>query len=160
MARRPQIPEDVFFDESGADRESEDAQRNDRSARSRRAGSGPRSYRRLSEMTGQRPEAPARVGRPPAQEGPKVAVTLYLTEPVAHLLVRLAAAVELEQGGHGCVLYHALMPAAQDHADELIGRLIGDFPVLVGPIRGTSCALDELQCVPGGRHDGDLAFFL
>ncbi|MGD9494812.1 MAG: hypothetical protein AB7Y46_00750 [Armatimonadota bacterium] len=26
------------------------------------------------------------MGRPPAQDGPKVAVTLYLTEPVAYLL--------------------------------------------------------------------------
>ncbi len=86
MARRPQIPEDVFFDESRADRESEDAQRNDQLARSRRVGSGPRSYRRSSEERRQEPEEPARVGRPPAQEGPKVAVTLYLTEPVAHLL--------------------------------------------------------------------------
>ena len=86
MARRPQIPEDVFFDQSRADRESEGEQGNGRSARARKSGDGPRSYRRLSEETAAEPEERARVGRPPAQEGPKVAVTLYLTEPVALLL--------------------------------------------------------------------------
>jgi len=45
------------------------------------------------------PEAQApRIGRPPAQEGPKVAVTLYLTEPVAHLLEEVRFRLLTEYG--------------------------------------------------------------
>lgn len=86
MARRPEIPEDVFFDPR-----EDDKQTGQEAQRSRRSEEGPRSYRRLGEETqAQETEAEeegtSRVGRPPAQEGPKVAVTLYLTEPVAHRL--------------------------------------------------------------------------
>ena len=98
MARRPQIPEDVFFDESRADREGEDAQRNGGPDRTRRTAGGPRSYRRLWEETAAEPEEQARVGRPPAQEGPKVAVTLYLTAPVAHLLEEVRYLLLTEHG--------------------------------------------------------------
>lgn len=86
MAKRPEIPEDVFFDAPPADRERDRRQRNGAAARKERPPATPRSYRRLSDERAPEPEEAPRLGRPPAQEGPKVAVTLYLTEPVAHLL--------------------------------------------------------------------------
>ncbi|MFW6155909.1 MAG: hypothetical protein ACOC7J_01210 [Armatimonadota bacterium] len=129
MRKRPEIPEDVFFDtapareaeEPEAETESEaappadDAENvesapeveetveDDVLAKSMGEG-GARTRVKLSEVRAERErkraeqeaaradedeeseEPAARVGRPPAQEGPKVAVTLYLTEPVAHLL--------------------------------------------------------------------------
>lgn len=109
MRKRPEIPEDVFFNVTPAvadspDEPVEDAEQASVEPASRPAvesdvlaksmgerPSGPRSYTRLSD-TRRAPAAPepepepARVGRPPAQEGAKVAVTLYLTEPVALLL--------------------------------------------------------------------------
>ena len=123
MRKRPEIPEDVFFDtgptddqpepepevEEGAAEEtrSESAgaaeSRDDEvlaksmDARSEDGASGAddaevdaqgRSQKsdRKRESQGESETDQPRVGRPPAQEGPKVAVTLYLTEPVAHLL--------------------------------------------------------------------------
>jgi hypothetical protein len=124
VRKRPEIPEDVFFDTGPARDEPEDepqepeaqpepeaeeasaedevlaksmdrggderppvdldearAERSrERVARERRAAEEARDG---SEKMG---ESSSRVGRPPAQEGPKTAVTLYLTEPVAHLL--------------------------------------------------------------------------
>jgi len=86
VARRPEIPENVFFDTPPADREKGERQRNDDATRGARRTGTPRSYRRVADEASADPEEAPRVGRPPAQEGPKVAVTLYLTEPVAHLL--------------------------------------------------------------------------
>lgn len=118
MRKRPEIPEDVFFDTPPAREESEpdagqapEEGRSDSDARSEdedrpddlsddtlaksMGESGGRTYVKLSEVRERRDDArsepedeegSARVGRPPAQEGPKIAVTLYLTEPVAHLL--------------------------------------------------------------------------
>ncbi len=121
MRKRPEIPEDVFFDtqptreepedqagqppdESQPDSESqsEDEDRPDDLSDDRLAKSMGESRERtrvkLSDVRAERErraaaraepeneESSARVGRPPAQEGPKIAVTLYLTEPVAHLL--------------------------------------------------------------------------
>lgn len=86
MARRPEIPEDVFFDTSednGDAKGRERASKRD-AAEGERSGGGPRSYRRVRDE--EPDESSSRVGRPPAQEGPKTAVTLYLTEPVAHRL--------------------------------------------------------------------------
>ena len=104
MRKRPEIPEDVFFnvtpaveeppDEPAVSVEDPEVLAEDevlkKSMGEKRP--TPRSYQRLSD-TRKAPEPrsepdsePARVGRPPAQEGPKVAVTLYLTEPVAHML--------------------------------------------------------------------------
>ena len=106
MRKRPEIPEDVFFNVTPAVEEPpeelvEPAEEVtvqvepaddvlEKSMGEKRP--TPRSYQRLSD-TRKAPEPrsepdsePARVGRPPAQEGPKVAVTLYLTEPVAHML--------------------------------------------------------------------------
>ncbi|MFO8081644.1 MAG: hypothetical protein R6V07_15255 [Armatimonadota bacterium] len=128
MRKRPEIPEDVFFDTAPARDEAEpdhdagepadeqeveqaspkveETVEDDVLAKSM-GESGARTRVKLSEVRAERerkraeqegrraeeeekekkPEEPvARVGRPPAQEGPKVAVTLYLTEPVAHLL--------------------------------------------------------------------------
>lgn len=87
MARRPEIPEDVFFDAPRANKEKRGRTRID-------AGTQVQEEQPRQRSRGQRPgpeEAPApspapRVGRPPTQDGPKVAVTLYLTEPVAYLL--------------------------------------------------------------------------
>jgi len=83
VARRPEIPEDVFFDPAPSDKGKRDNERNDAAAQAERSEGGPRSYRTLSPET---TSGTPRIGRPPAQEGPKVAVTLYLTEPVAQLL--------------------------------------------------------------------------
>jgi len=85
VAKRPEIPEDVFFDRVSSDREEEGKQRND-AIREPGPARRPRSYRRLGDERQVESEERPRVGRPPAQEGPKVAVTLYLTEPVAYLL--------------------------------------------------------------------------
>ncbi|MBD3293162.1 MAG: hypothetical protein GF393_09575 [Armatimonadia bacterium] len=114
MRKRPEIPEDVFFDtgpaqpdapaddpapesEPPAQRDEEPA--DDLLAKSMADADGgtpitpseavAEAERGLEEQRKRRggdEEGSARVGRPPAQEGPKVAVTLYLTEPVAHLL--------------------------------------------------------------------------
>jgi hypothetical protein len=126
VRKRPEIPEDVFFDTAPAREEEEPGVEPDREAGERgdeaeveqtppeveqtveddvlaksMGESGTRTRVKLSEVRAERErkraeqeaareaeseEPVARVGRPPAQEGPKVAVTLYLTEPVAHLL--------------------------------------------------------------------------
>lgn len=118
MRKRPEIPEDVFFDTAPArekpETESEPPAEPEAAAQpggngqdgdvlaksmdSDRAPQGERRHVRLSEARAERArrrseqqreneqQSEPRVGRPPAQEGPKVAVTLYLTEPVAHLL--------------------------------------------------------------------------
>ncbi|MFP4250417.1 MAG: hypothetical protein ACLFU7_12205 [Armatimonadota bacterium] len=128
MRKRPEIPEDVFFDtaparkapepepadepepdvvdevdeaEPGGNGQSDESE-DDVLAKSM-SNSGRTTRVKLSEARAERErirsereearqakekvgESTSRVGRPPAQEGPKVAVTLYLTEPVAHLL--------------------------------------------------------------------------
>lgn len=105
MRKRPEIPEDVFFDNSAA-REAEQAEAAEEQAPEtepeseeqpapRKKRSGPRSYTRVAD---ERTSAPARVGRPPAQEGPKIAVTLYLTEPVAHMLEEVRFLLLTEHG--------------------------------------------------------------
>jgi hypothetical protein len=132
VRKRPEIPEDVFFDTAPAREEPEpepapepepqpeaseaeepqpepdDVPRGEVLAKSM-GESSERTHVRPSEVLAERDrkraeakkrrerrereqreeeqeEQTSRVGRPPAQEGPKVAVTLYLTEPVAHLL--------------------------------------------------------------------------
>ncbi|MFW5866673.1 MAG: hypothetical protein ACOCX2_02580 [Armatimonadota bacterium] len=126
MRKRPEIPEDVFFDTGPARPEPEPAEEPEPQAAEEspeaETGDGAQSDDssdeilaksmanhdgltrvKLSEARAERErlraerqkeresrekagESTPRVGRPPAQEGPKVAVTLYLTEPVAHLL--------------------------------------------------------------------------
>ena len=107
MRKRPEIPEDMFFDTGPADEESEEAGEPDaqpepepdaelgddvlQKSVGERAGERRGTYTKLSDYRaaqarGRTEASGSRVGRPPAQEGPKVAVTLYLTEPVAHLL--------------------------------------------------------------------------
>jgi len=81
VRKRPDIPEDVFFD-SDQSEETDDAEPEEHTDKRQGSKRRPRSYVRLSEQR----KRGSRIGRPPAQEGPKVAVTLYLTEPVAHLL--------------------------------------------------------------------------
>jgi hypothetical protein len=105
VRKRPEIPEDVFFDtgpardepedepqerEGQPEPEAEEASAEDEvlaKSMDRAGDEAPRVD--LEEERGRRQkagESSSRVGRPPAQEGPKTAVTLYLTEPVAHLL--------------------------------------------------------------------------
>jgi len=106
VARRPEIPEDVFFDPRPRNRDSEqrDSENSDRLAKSlepeesiaesasadRRSpvesAAPPKSDRPVEADEDDGGEGSSRLGRPPAQEGPKIAVTLYLTEPVAHRL--------------------------------------------------------------------------
>lgn len=91
MRKRPEIPEDVFFDNASS-REDEEPEEQSREAEREQAddaADGGESEGRSGTYTRVADEASEdspRVGRPPAQEGPKVAVTLYLTEPVAHML--------------------------------------------------------------------------
>jgi len=116
VRKRPEIPEDVFFDTASANRADEPEERPTvepdpdpeppaepedellaKSMETEEPDDGParlklsdvrkqRERKRAEEAKQKEQERPARVGRPPAQEGPKVAVTLYLTEPVAHML--------------------------------------------------------------------------
>lgn len=119
MRKRPEIPEDVFFDTTPArdDEPDQQPQPAPESAQQPEPDAEPAAdllaksiadedgitriklsdavaerERKLVQQRGrgerdeEQGEEQARVGRPPAQEGPKVAVTLYLTEPVAHLL--------------------------------------------------------------------------
>jgi len=103
VRKRPEIPEDVFFNVAPTATEADDATEEmnevlppegEPLAKSmEEAPATEPSHTRRAEPRRRAPEPepepaskPARVGRPPAQEGPKVAVTLYLTEPVALML--------------------------------------------------------------------------
>jgi len=115
VRKRPEIPEDVFFDTGSSNRADEPEERptvepepspnpeppaepedellaksmdteEPDDGRTRVKLSDVRAERERKRARHKEQERPARVGRPPAQEGPKVAVTLYLTEPVAHML--------------------------------------------------------------------------
>lgn len=133
MRKRPEIPEDVFFNVAPAaapavEPEIEEPRPATRTRRTRPEAKpetipedevlqktmgervGRESHRsryapepqRKAEAVAEwkdKPEAQApRIGRPPAQEGPKVAVTLYLTEPVAHLLEEVRFRLLTEYG--------------------------------------------------------------
>ncbi len=131
MRKRPEIPEDVFFNVAPAaaaavEPEVEEPKPPPRTRRTKPAAlpedevpqktmgerGGRESYRpprtpepqRSSEALAaweDEPEVEAevpRIGRPPAQEGPKMAVTLYLTEPVAHLLEEVKFRLLTEYG--------------------------------------------------------------
>lgn len=112
MRKRPDIPEDVFFDTSRRRQETEtveappeepaiEALTETREPARRGRAPAPRATR--GQTAARRPEpesqdAPARIGRPPAQEGEKVAVTLYLTVPVAQLLEEVRFRLMTEYG--------------------------------------------------------------
>ena len=126
MARRPEIPEDVFFDAPRTDREKRaeagtDAQPAAGSEQPR--GGRARSYRTVRRPV---PEEAARVGRPPAQEGPKVAVTLYLTEPVAYLL---------EETRYRLLTEHDLRTSKSAIADFALRHALGDLAAAAEDLR-------------------------
>lgn len=111
MRKRPEIPEDVFFDtgsarevgERAVEEETEAPEEQPESAETESRSAAEEPVSRSSEVRGarvSREEASdqPRVGRPPAQEGPKVAVTLYLTEPVAHMLEEVRFLLLTEHG--------------------------------------------------------------
>ena len=91
MRKRPEIPEDVFFDtdsaredEPSAEVASDEVSSDEVSSDEEQRPDGGEPETGEQSATGE--SGQPRVGRPPAQEGPKVAVTLYLTEPVAQRL--------------------------------------------------------------------------
>ena len=91
MRRRPEVPADMFFDDPPAPEPAAAAPA--KSAKPPRI----RQYKSLTAKGDDVKTAP-RVGRPPAQKGPKVAVTLYLTEPVAYLLEQARFTLLTEHG--------------------------------------------------------------
>lgn len=126
MARRPEIPEDVFFDAPRRDREKRPEAGTD--AQPPAGDEQPRGGRARSYRTVRRParEEPARVGRPPAQEGPKVAVTLYLTEPVAYLL---------EETRYRLLTEHDLRTSKSAIADFALRRALQDLEAAAEDLR-------------------------
>ncbi len=103
MRKRPEIPEDVFFDVTSDDGQPEDEPDEEPEKQPERGTDGevlarsmeqprrndppPQQATREKETSSDGANSDnSRIGRPPAQEGPKEAVTLYLTEPVAHML--------------------------------------------------------------------------
>ena len=109
MRKRPEIHEDVFFDVGPPEEEAADVTEPEEEAATatepddtlaKSIDDPParpdRTHIKLSEFKAEEERRRAaresggvdagRIGRPPAQEGPKEAVTLYLTEPVAHML--------------------------------------------------------------------------
>lgn len=66
------------------------------------------------------------MGRPPAQEGPKVAVTLYLTEPVAYLL---------EETRYRLLTEHDLRTSKSAIADFALRRALQDLEAAAEDLR-------------------------
>jgi hypothetical protein len=124
VRKRPEIPEDVFFDtppdneadggeeapvaesepadERDVEPNSEPDPRGDVLRKSMEDAATPTSERSRTQSSGRDAGADesdaSRIGRPPAQEGPKDAVTLYLTEPVAHMLEEVKFRLLTEYG--------------------------------------------------------------
>lgn len=126
MARRPEIPENVFFDAPRTDREKRAVSGTD--AQPPAPEEQPRGGRARSYRTVHRPaqEQPARVGRPPAQGGPKVAVTLYLTEPVAYLL---------EETRYRLLTEYDLRTSKSAIADFALRHALGDLEAAAEDLR-------------------------
>ena len=122
MARRPEIPEDVFFDPPPTDRGMARDARNGGDGREGKSGRGPRSYQRLHDED----RAAPRIGRPPAQEGRKVAVTLYLTEPVAYLL---------EEARYRLMTEHDVKTSKSAIADFALRHGLGDLAAAADDLR-------------------------
>ena len=101
MRKRPEIPEDVFFDNSSRDEEPQEAEAvaDEPQSPVEPVSRGKVREPRSDTKVVRKPAAvETRVGRPPAQEGPKVPVTLYLTEPVAHMLEEIRFLLLTEHG--------------------------------------------------------------
>lgn len=84
MPRKADIPDDIFFDDTGTKEEQEASKK----AR-RENGTEARTYDRVAET-----EAP----ETPASEAVKVPATLYLTEPVAYRLEEVRFRLLTEHG--------------------------------------------------------------
>lgn len=126
MARRPEIPEDVFFDTHRTDKEKRPATgtaAQSPAENEQRRGGRARSYRTVQRPV---PEQSVRVGRPPAQEGPKIAVTLYLTEPVAYLL---------EETRYRLLTEHNVRTSKSAIADFALRRALQDLEAAAEDLR-------------------------
>lgn len=126
MARRPEIPEDVFFDTHRTDKEKRSATgtaAQPPAENEQRRGGRARSYRTVQRPV---PEQSVRVGRPPAQEGPKIAVTLYLTEPVAYLL---------EETRYRLLTEHNVRTSKSAIADFALRRALQDLEAAAEDLR-------------------------
>jgi hypothetical protein len=126
VARRPEIPEDVFFDTHRTDKEKRPATgtaAQSPAENEQRRGGRARSYRTVQRPV---PEQSARVGRPPAQEGPKIAVTLYLTEPVAYLL---------EETRYRLLTEHNVRTSKSAIADFALRRALQDLEAAAEDLR-------------------------
>ncbi len=127
MARRPEIPEDVFFDAPRANRDKRgdariDAQTQVQDEQPRERSRGQRRVRDETPA----PQTTSRIGRPPTQDGPKVAVTLYLTEPVAYLL---------EEVRYRLLTEHDVRTSKSAIADYALRQALGDLEAAAEALR-------------------------
>ena len=92
---KPQaIPEDEVLQKTMGERGGRESYRPPRTPEPQRSSEALAAWEDEPEVEAEVP----RIGRPPAQEGPKMAVTLYLTEPVAHLLEEVKFRLLTEYG--------------------------------------------------------------
>lgn len=92
---KPQaIPEDDVLQKTMGERGGRESYRSPRTPEPQRSSEALAAWEDEPEVEAEVP----RIGRPPAQEGPKMAVTLYLTEPVAHLLEEVKFRLLTEYG--------------------------------------------------------------
>ena len=88
------LPEDEVLQKTMGERGGRESYRSPRTPEPQRSSEALAAWEDEPEVEAEVP----RIGRPPAQEGPKVAVTLYLTEPVAHLLEEVRYRLLTEYG--------------------------------------------------------------
>ena len=115
MRKRPEIPEDVFFDDTPADEEPHEAK--------------PLKRQKAKTTKGQagrkRPEDAEPPAPPPAEDEAKSPVTLYLTRPVLHRLEEARFLLLTEHGvktSKSAIANYALTAALhslQEAADAL-----------------------------------------
>lgn len=107
MRKRPEIPEDVFFDDTPAEQEPDKGKPLKRQKGKTTKG---QEARKQAEQT--EPSAP-----PPAEEEPKSPVTLYLTRPVLHRLEEARFVLLTEHGvktSKSAIANYALTAALED----------------------------------------------
>ena len=114
MRKRPEIPEDLFFDQA-APQTDERAQ--EETPLTQQNGKPLRHYTRLTK---------SRVGRPPLLDGPKVAVTVYLTEPVAR---------RLEEARYLLLSEHGVKTSKSALADFALRVGLGDLEAAADDLR-------------------------
>ncbi|MCD6360657.1 MAG: hypothetical protein J7M38_07275 [Armatimonadetes bacterium] len=117
MARKTDIPADLFHDTEQDGDAGEEQEKNAKKAK-------PRSVVKLKRP---KKRGSSRVGRPPSLEGPKEPVTLYLTQPAAHRLEEARYLLLTEHGvktTRSALADYALRHGLEDLAEvaEELGR--------------------------------------